>query len=86
MGANANTYTTANPVTRRFELEAGHEYQITPTKYETGDEARFLLRVFSQQPLQIKLVNIISVTKTYVCIYVMSGIYQQAFCNYEKVS
>ena len=54
LGADTLTYTTANPLTRRFELKPGGKYHIISTKYEGGETGSFLLRIFSKQELKIR--------------------------------
>ena len=59
LGSETLTYSTANPLTRRFEVKPGGRYHIIPTKYMAGEIGSFLLRVFSKKPLQITLVLVV---------------------------
>jgi len=54
IGADSLRYSTANPLSRRFTAHAGGKYQIIPSKYLEGETGKFLLRVFSKIPLEIK--------------------------------
>lgn len=49
-------YTNSRQVSHRFQLEQGG-YLILPTAFEPGQESGFTLRVYSNNPLKLKLLD-----------------------------
>ncbi|KAF2879870.1 hypothetical protein ILUMI_26300 [Ignelater luminosus] len=49
-------YTNSRQVSHRFQLEQGG-YLILPTTFEPGQESGFTLRVYSNKPLKLKLLD-----------------------------
>ena len=47
---SSGPYLNKREVTKRFNLKPG-EYVIIPSTYEEGTEGEFLLRIFSEKPL-----------------------------------
>lgn len=47
---SSGSYTNKREVTARFQLESGI-YIIIPSTYDEGKEGEFLLRIFTEKPL-----------------------------------
>lgn len=51
-------YTNSRQVSLRLKLERG-QILVLPTTFEPGEEATFTFRVFSKQPVRIKIVDVV---------------------------
>lgn len=77
-------YTNSRQVSHRFQLEQGG-YLILPTTFEPGQESGFTLRVYSNKPLKLKLLDIApSVIKSAI-IKAPAVLDVKSFSQYEAV-
>ncbi|KAL0851764.1 hypothetical protein ABMA28_000076 [Loxostege sticticalis] len=77
-------YTNSRQVSHRCQLEAG-AYLVMPTTFEPREEANFSLRVFSNKPLKMKVLDYAPQMLKAALIKAPPGVETSSFAQYEAV-
>lgn len=77
-------YTNSRQVSHRCQLEQG-SYLVLPTTFEPGQESGFTLRVYSSNPLKLKLLDSLPTVLKSAIVKAPSSLDTKSFSQYEAV-
>ncbi|XP_008486255.2 calpain-C-like, partial [Diaphorina citri] len=77
-------YTNSRQVSHRCQLEQG-SYLVLPTTFEPGQESGFTLRVYSSNPLKLKLLDSLPSVLKSAIVKAPSSLDTKSFSQYEAV-